>query len=78
VAIVSANMHCPVAQVYFYLIKCGVKRAEVDKVVQRSFARMQVAQVKPARYNKTTKLAYVMISEEDGYCNGCLAGRWVY
>ena len=38
---------------------------EVDRVVRKSFAHTQVAQVHPAKYNKATKLAYVSVAEED-------------
>jgi hypothetical protein len=64
-AFVRQYMQCPAAQIYYYLLKRGVKRTEADRVVRKSFAHTQVAQVHPAKYNKATKLAYVTVAEED-------------
>ena len=64
-AFVRQYMQCPAAQIYYYLLKRGVKRAEADRVVRKSFSHTQVAQVQPAKYNKATKLAYVAVAEED-------------
>ena len=62
---VKEYLRCPAAQVYYYLLKRGVRRADVDRVVQKSFSHDQLALVKAAKYNKATKLAQVSISEED-------------
>ena len=64
-AFVRQYMQCPAAQIYYYLLKRGVKRTEADRVVRKSFSHTQVAQVQPAKYNKATKLAYVTVAEED-------------
>jgi len=64
-AFVKAYMRCPAAQVYYYLLKRGVKRADVDRVVRKSFSHDQVELVKPSQYNKATKLAQVSLAEED-------------
>ena len=64
-AFVRQYMQCPAAQIYYYLLKRGVKRTEADRVVRKSFSHIQVAQVHPAKYNKATKLAYVTVAEED-------------
>ena len=64
-AYVKEYMRCAAAQVYYYLLKRGVKMAEADNVVRKSFAHDQLALVKSAKYNKTTKLAQVAIAEED-------------
>ena len=64
-AFVKEYLRCAAAQVYYYLLKRGVKRAEVDRVVKKSFSHDQLALVKAAKYNKATKLAQVSIAEED-------------
>jgi hypothetical protein len=64
-AFVKEYLRCAAAQVYYYLLKRGVKRTEADRVVKRSFSHDQLALVKSAKYNKATKLAQVAIAEED-------------
>ena len=64
-AFVKEYMRCPAAQIYYYLLKRGVKRTDVEKVVRKAFSHDQLALVKMAKYNKATKLACVAIAEED-------------
>lgn len=64
-AFVKEYLRCPAAQVYYYLLKRGVKRSDADKVVRKSFSHDQLTLVKAAKYNKATKLAQVAIAEED-------------
>ena len=64
-AYVKEYMRCPAAQVYYYLLKRGVKRSDADKVVRKAFSHDQLSMVKAAKYNKATKLAQVVIAEED-------------
>ena len=64
-AFVKEYLRCPAAQVYYYLLKRGVKRSDADRVVKKSFSHDQLALVKTAKYNKATKLAQVAIAEED-------------
>jgi len=62
---VREYLKCPAAQIYYYLIKRGVTKDEADRVVMKCFNHAQVAQVKMAEYNKTTKLAHVATDEGD-------------
>ena len=62
---VKEYLRCPAAQVYYYLLKRGVKRSDADKVVRKSFSHDQLTLVEAAKYNKATKLAQVAIAEED-------------
>ena len=64
-AFVKEYLRCPAAQVFYYLLKRGVKRTDVDRVVRKAFSHDQLALVKTAKYNKATKLACVDIAEED-------------
>jgi hypothetical protein len=64
-AFVKEYLRCPAAQIYYYLLKRGVKRTDADRVVKKSFSHDQLALVKTAKYNKATKLAQVAIAEED-------------
>ena len=64
-AFVKEYMRCPAAQIYYYLLKRGVKRTDADKVVRKAFSHDQLALVQSAKYNKATKLAHVAIAEED-------------
>ena len=64
-AFVNEYMRCPAAQVYYYLLKRGVKRTDAEKVVRKSFSHDQLTLVQAAKYNKATKLAQVAIAEED-------------
>ena len=62
---VKEYLRCPAAQIYYYLLKRGVRRVDADTVVKKSFSHDQLTLVKTAKYNKATKLAQVAIAEED-------------
>ena len=62
---VKEYLRCPAAQVYYYLLKRGVRRTDADTVVKKAFSHDQLTLVKTAKYNKATKLAQVSIAEED-------------
>jgi len=39
---VTEYLRCPAAQIYYYLLKRGVRRADADRVVKKSFSHDQL------------------------------------
>lgn len=65
-AYTQAFLLCPAAQVYFYLLKRGYLKADVDRLIRNTFNFEQQSLIAETRYNAETRLAYIK-SEKDEF-----------
>lgn len=65
-AYVQAFLLCPAAQIYFYLLKRGYYKSDVERLIRNTFNFEQQSLIAETKYNADTRLAYIK-SEKDEF-----------
>lgn len=64
-AYVQAFLTCPAAQVYYYLLKRGFMKRDIDSLIRTTFNFEQQGIIAETKYNRHTRLAYIKARKDE-------------